>query len=194
MTGKRGILLYDFLANRGSVSMVKNNIVSTVGEAVRLEFIDHVSMDHNILKGQTNAVNIKGSNVKVSATNDIESVTSDAFVIWGSSVNVKVEGVTIRDAGRYAFNISESSKAIKILNNFINGVKGVAVFNVDGPTTKNISIKGNHIESATNIVNVIIAKSTVDRLYFNDNVYPASIVSPIANSATNSDVTGNKTF
>jgi hypothetical protein len=144
--------------------------------------------------GQTNGVYIKGSNDKINASNDISSETSDAFVIWGQSAFVICDGATIRKAGRYAFNIYDSSKSIKIINNNILSMVGSIVFNVDTAATKNITIKDNYLDSATNVTNVLKSTAVVDRLYFTGNIYPASIATPINSLATNSVTTGNYTY
>jgi hypothetical protein len=191
----RGVLMYDGPGARANVTMRKNNIVSTVGEAVRLDGINKVSFDDNTLEGQTNGIMITGgsSGVKILDTNEISSNTSDAVCINGASNRVKCDGATIKKAGRYAFNIYEAAKQVKILNNFIIEVLGASAFDLASSGTQNIVIKGNSIE-ATTITNVLKSSGGPDRLYFNDNIYPASIAVPINNIATNSDMTNNKTF
>lgn len=194
MKGGRGILLYDNQSIRATVALRGNKITSTVGESLRIEFLDGVTLDGgNVLIGQTNSIYIKGANVKISSANDLESATNDALVIWGQSSNVVVDGVTIRNAGRHAFNIYDGSKVIKILNSIIIQATS-SVFNLAGANTKNIKIRGNHLENAGTLTNVLISTGGVDRLFFNDNTYPASIAVPINSAATNSDTTGNQTF
>jgi hypothetical protein len=66
-------------------------------------------------------------------------------------------------------------------------------FNFAGSNTKIGHVRGNHVID-TVMVNVVAATSGMDRLFFNDNFYAASITTPINSTATNSDTSGNHTF
>jgi hypothetical protein len=66
-------------------------------------------------------------------------------------------------------------------------------FNFAGSNTKIGEVRGNHVVD-TVLNNVVAATAGMDRLYFNNNIYAASIVTPINSTATNSDTTGNRTF
>jgi hypothetical protein len=193
-TAPNGIQLLDTLTSRGNITLRKNRITATAGQAVRIEGIDKTTLDDNVLIGQTNGVMITGSNdVKITESNEISGITSDAVVMIANSTRMKCDGATIKEAGRYAFNVYDGAKHVKILNNFIIKVNGTAVISLAGSGTKNIGFKGNVIEE-TRVTNVLLSTSGADRVYFNDNYYAASIAAPINSAATNSDTTGNKTF
>jgi hypothetical protein len=190
-----GVTIYDDGASISKVRLRNNKITSTVNEAVHVEGVDGFSSDGNTFNGNTNALYLKTTkNIKLGESDDYYGQTSDAVIVFGSSAYMISNGPTIRKAGRHAFNIYDGSSHIKVLNTMILDVSDTgSAFNLQGSNTKVIQIRSNHIVDST-LTNVLSSTSGADRVFFNDNFYAASIVTPISSAATNSDTTGNHTF
>lgn len=166
------------------------NIVATVYMGVHMDKVKGITFDHCTIDGYTNALyGANTSDVLVNNNCDLSGQTSDTVAIITYANNIKVKDTTIRKAGRHAFNIYDNATNFRIRDCEIIDVT-TNVFNLAGSNTKGIVIEGNNIIDTT-LTNVLNATAGVDKLFFNKNFYPASIATPIASSATNSDVTGN---
>ena len=194
-TAPHGVEIYDDGASISKVRIMNNKLTSTGYEGLYLSGVDGLNSYGNTINGYTNAVAMTGSckNIKL-ISDDYYGQTSDTINGQNTCSYIVVDGVTIRKSGRHAFNFFSGCSHFKFINNMILDVADTGnAFNFAGTGTKIGYVKGNHITDAV-LVNVVGATSGMDRLYFNDNIYPASIVTPINSTATNSDTTGNKTY
>jgi hypothetical protein len=195
-TAPHGIEIYDDAINQTKVRLLNNKITTTGFEGLYLSGVDGLTSDGNTINGYTNSVALVNSckNIKLGASDDYSAQTSDAFNAQATSSYIIINGVTIRKSGRHAFNIFGGCSHFKVMNCMILDVADTGnAFNFAGASTKIGHVKGNHIVD-TVMVNVVAATSGMDRLFFNDNFYAASISTPINSTATNSDTTGNHTF
>jgi hypothetical protein len=195
-TAPHGLEIYDDGATQTKVRLLNNKINSTGFEGIFLNGVDGLTSDGNTINGYTNAVAITNSckNIKLGASDDYSAQTSDAVNAQSSSNYIIVNGVTIRKSGRHAFNFFGGCSHFKIINCMILDVADTGnAFNFAGSNTKIGHVRANHVVDAV-MVNVVAATTGMDRLFFNDNFYAASITTPINSTATNSDTTGNHTF
>lgn len=192
ITSAKGIYVnYDGTATK--VLIENNYIDANGGYGIYLDNVLDVTIVNNpLIKGSTIAIQgATASNVKVNR-NTLEATTSDTVQFSVNSFYVDVDNNTIKFAGRHGINAFNNCRFLKLLNNTILDVT-TAAFNLQGATTGILHIKGNMIVDTT-LTNVLIATSGVDHMFFNDNYYAASIITPISSAALTSDVTGNHTF
>lgn len=195
-TAPHGVEIYDDATTQTKVRLLNNKITTTGFEGLYLSGVDGLTSDGNTINGYLNAVSMTNSckNIKLGASDDYSAQTSDVVNAQSTSSYIVINGATIRKSGRHAFNFFGGCSHFKIINCMILDVADTAnVFNLAGSNTKIGHIRGNHIVD-TVLVNVVSASSGMDRLFFNDNFYAASIATPINSTATNSDTSGNHTF